>query len=124
VGATILSVPMALFPLAPSVPAFAVMLGIFLLCGTIAGLIVSTAIAVLLPNELRGICIGLFIAVGGTIAFGLAPLLITVVSTLLGGEAHLGMALAIVGAVTAALASIAFPWAMRHAPKDSLSEPI
>lgn len=124
VAATILSVPMALFPVAPGVPAFAIMLGLFLLCGTVAGLIVSTSIAVLLPNELRGLCIGLFIAVGGTIAFGLAPLLITLVSTLLGGEAQLGMALAIVGVVTTVLASIAFPMAMRHAPRDSVSEPV
>lgn len=123
VAATILSVPMALFPLAPNSAIFAIMLGIFLLCGTVAGLIVSTSIAVLLPNELRGLCIGLFIAVGGTIAFGLAPLLITFVSTLLGGEAQLGLSLAIVGAITTMLASIAFPMAMRHAPRDSISEP-
>lgn len=124
VAATILSVPMALFPIAPSVPAFAIMLGIFLLCGTVAGLIVSTTIAVLLPNELRGICIGLFIAVAGTIAFGLAPLLITFVSHLLGGEAQLGLSLAVVGAITTTFASIAFPLAMRHAPKDSTSQPV
>ncbi|ATE64537.1 MFS transporter [Rhizorhabdus dicambivorans] len=123
VGATILSVPLALFPLAPDEPSFAIMLGLFLFCGTAAGLIVSTAIAVLLPNELRGLCIGLFIAMAGIIGFGLAPVLITVVSGLLGGEAQLGTALAIVGVATTALASIAFPLAMRHAPQDSTSKP-
>lgn len=124
VAVTVLSVPMALFPVAPSVPAFAVMLGIFLFCGTMAGLIVSTAIAVLLPNELRGFCIGLFIAMAGIIGFGVAPTLITFVSTLLGGEAQLGLALAIVGVTTSGLAAIAFPWAMRHAPLAASAQPV
>lgn len=121
VVATLFSVPMALFPLAPSVPAFAAMLGLFLFCGTMAGLIVSTAIAVLLPNELRGVSIGLFIALAGIIGFGVAPVLITFVSGLLGGEAHLGTALAMVGVVVTVLAAAAFPLAMRHAPKDATS---
>lgn len=122
IAATILSVPMALFPLAPSVPTFALMLGIFLFCGTAAGLIVSVTIAVLLPNELRGFCIGLFVALAGVLGFGVAPPLITLVSSLLGGESHLGTALAIVGVVTTAIAALAFPLAMRHAPKDSTSK--
>ncbi|KKC23847.1 MFS transporter [Sphingomonas sp. SRS2] len=122
IAATILSVPMALFPLAPSVPLFATMLGIFLFCGTAAGLIVSVTIAVLLPNELRGFCIGLFVALAGIIGFGVAPTLITLVSGLLGGESHLGMALALVGVVTTVLAAFAFPVAMRHAPQDSTSK--
>lgn len=121
IAATMLSVPAALFPLAPSVTSFAAMLGIFLFCGTAAGLIVSVTIAVLLPNELRGFCIGLFVALAGVIGFGVAPTLITLVSGLLGGEAHLGTALAIVGVATTALASLAFPLAMRHAPRDSTS---
>jgi MFS family permease len=124
IAATALSVPAALFPLAPSVPMFALMLGIFLFCGTAAGLIVSVTIAVLLPNELRGFCIGLFVALAGVLGFGIAPPLITLVSGLLGGEAHLGTALAIVGVVITALASIAFPLAMRHAPKDSTSKAV
>lgn len=121
IAATILSVPMSLFPLAPSVPSFALMLGLFLFCGTAAGLIVSVSIAVLLPNELRGFCIGLFVALAGVLGFGVAPPLITLVSGLLGGESHLGTALALVGAVITAIASLAFPLAMRHAPRDSTS---
>lgn len=121
VGATALSVPMALFPLAPSVPLFATMLGLFLFCGTAAGLIVSVSITVLLPNEVRGFCIGLFFALAGILGFGVAPTLVTLVSGLLGGESQLGMALALVGVATTALATVAFPIAMRHAPRDSTS---
>jgi hypothetical protein len=76
---------------------------------------------VLLPNELRGVSIGLFIALAGIIGFGVAPVLITFVSGLLGGEAHLGTALAMVGVVVTVLAAAAFPLAMRHAPKDATS---
>ena len=65
--------------------------------GTITGLITSVALTVLLPNELRGLSIGAFIAIAGLIGFGIAPSLVTMVSTLLGGEAMLREALAIVG---------------------------
>lgn len=121
IAATTLSVPMSLFPLAPDVPSFALMLGLFLFCGTAAGLIVGVTITVLLPNELRGFCIGLFVALAGVLGFGVAPPLITLVSGLLGGESHLGTALAIVGVVITAIAALAFPLAMRHAPRDSTS---
>ena len=60
-------------------------------------------------------------ALAGVLGFGVAPPLITLVSGLLGGESHLGTALAIVGVVITAIASLAFPLAMRHAPRDSTS---
>ena len=118
-----LAIPAALFPIAPDTTIFAVALFFFLLCGTIAGLIVSATLATLLPNELRGLCLGLFIAIAGVISFGVAPTLITIVSALLGGEAHLAMALALVGVVVSALAFIAFPFAMRHAPASATAKP-
>jgi hypothetical protein len=43
------------------------------MCGAVTGLVVSVALTVLMPNELRGLCIGAFIAIAGLIGFGLAP---------------------------------------------------
>ena len=47
-----------------------------MLCGTVTGLVTSVALTVLLPNELRGLCIGAFIAIAGLIGFGVAPSLV------------------------------------------------
>lgn len=114
--AAVAGAPAALFPVVGSVPAFAALLGVLTLCGTVTGLVTSVALTVLLPNEVRGVAIGLFIAVAGVIGFGVAPTLVAAASSLLGGEAHLAPALAIVGLTTSLLAILAFWQAVRQAP--------
>ncbi|MGH6747595.1 MFS transporter [Novosphingobium sp.] len=117
-------VPAALFPIAPSVPLFAAAVGLLMFCGTVTGLITSVALTVLIPNELRGLSIGAFIALAGLVGFGVAPSLVAWVSGLLGGEAHLGQGLAIVGAIVGAVSVLAFLQAMRRAPLSATLEPI
>jgi MFS family permease len=119
-----IGIPAALYPVAPTVPLFGVALGLMILCGTITGLCTSVALTVFMPNEVRGLCIGAFIAIAGLIGFGIAPTLVTWVSTLLGGESHLGQGLAIVGVIVSAISLAAFFVAMRRAPLDAVHEPI
>jgi MFS family permease len=119
IGAVIasgLSVPFALFAVAPNVLTFGILLFGLLLGGTITGLVTATAIAVLLPNELRGLCVGSFIAIAGLIAFGLSPTLVTALSSWLGGEGQLNMALALVGITVSALGFASFLLAFFRAP--------
>jgi MFS family permease len=116
VAAAILAIPAALFPIAGSTTLFAVALGALVLCGTVTGLITSVALTVYIPNELRGLCIGAFIAIAGLIGFGAAPSLVTAVSSLLGGEQHLAAALAGVGVAVSIVSLVAFVVAMRNAP--------
>jgi MFS family permease len=119
VGAVIaaaIGVPAALFSISPTVPIFAVAFGTLALCGTITGLITSVALTVLIPNELRGLCIGAFIAIAGLIGFGLAPSLVAGVSTALGGERHIGEAQALVGVTVSLFSLLGFFVAMRRAP--------
>ena len=116
VGAVV-ALPAALFPLAPDVPLFGAALFVLLLGGTMTGLVTATALAVLLPNELRGLAVGSFIAIGGLIAFGAAPTLVAAVSSLLGGEEHLAQSLSIVGFGVSALGCAGFFIAMRTSPK-------
>jgi MFS family permease len=111
-----LSIPFALFPVTPNIASFAFLLFGLLLGGTITGLVTATAIAVLLPNELRGLCVGSFIAIAGLIAFGLSPTLVTTLSAWLGGEGQLDAALALVGLVVSVLGFVSFLIAMRRAP--------
>ena len=119
IAAAAVGVPSALFPVMPSVTGFAVALGALMLAGTVTGLITSVALTVLLPNELRGLSIGAFIAIAGLIGFGIAPALVTEVSGWLGGEAHLAPALAGVGVVVGVVSVIAFALSMRAAPVDA-----
>lgn len=122
--AAAIGIPAALFPIGPTVTWFAIAFGALSLCGAITGLVTSVALTVLIPNELRGLCIGAFIAFAGLIGFGIAPSLVTAISSLLGGESHLGPALAIVGTATGALSVIGFFLAMRRAPLRAIDEPI
>ena len=127
VGAVVaagVAVPAALFPIMPGTAGFGTALGVLLFGGTITGLVTATAIAVLLPNELRGLCIGAFIAFGGLIAFGLSPVLVTGTSRWLGGEGQLGNALALVGLIVSIMAVTGFFVAMRHAPASVRDEPV
>ena len=114
--AAAVGVPAALFPIMPSVPLFGVAVGLLVTCGAVTGVVTSVALTVLIPNELRGLCIGAFIAIAGLIGYGLAPTLVAAASGMLGGEAHLAQGLAIVGVVTSAISVIAFTVAMRRAP--------
>ncbi|KQN06326.1 MFS transporter [Sphingomonas sp. Leaf230] len=114
--AAAVGVPAALFPIMPSVPLFGVAVGLLVTCGAVTGVVTSVALTVLIPNELRGLCIGAFIAIAGLIGYGLAPTLVAAASGVLGGEAHLAQGLAIVGVVTSAISVVAFTIAMRRAP--------
>lgn len=119
-----LGIPAALFPIMPGIPALACALFLLVACGAITGLVISVALTVLIPNELRGLCISAFIAIAGLIGYGLAPWLVTWVCGLLGGESHLAMGLAIVGVVVSTLSFLAFVLAMRRAPMSPLGEPV
>ena len=109
-------VPAALFPVMGDVNGFRIAIGLLVLCGSITGLVTSVALTVLIPNELRGLCIGAFIAIAGLIGFGIAPSLVTWVSGALGGEQHLATALAIVGVTVSAISVLCFLRAMQRAP--------
>jgi MFS family permease len=123
-AAAAIGVPAALFPIMPGITGFAALMGLLVLCGTVTGLITSVALTVLLPNELRGLAIGAFIAFAGLIGFGVAPSLVTAVSGLLGGERHLAVSLAAVGVAVSLVSVWGFVAAMRHAPRDALDDPI
>lgn len=116
VVASAIGVPAALFPIVTGVPAFAFVLFLLLMAGAMTGLITATAIAVLVPNEERGVCLGAFMILGSLIGLGLSPMLVSLGSQALGGETHLAPALAIVGVTTGLVSLAGFVLAMINAP--------
>ncbi|MBX3431143.1 MAG: MFS transporter [Hyphomonadaceae bacterium] len=117
VVAAILSIPGAFFPLMPDAAGFAWMLLLLLTCGAVTGLVTAAAIAVLVPNEIRGVCLGAFIVIGAIIGFGVAPTLVTLIADVVGGRQSLPTGLALTGAGTSALAAIGFIGALVRARK-------
>jgi len=117
--AAVLAIPGALFPVAPGVPAFAWLLALFLTCGAVTGLVTATAIAVLVPNEIRGVCLGAFIVLGALVGFGIAPTMVTLVSKALGGESQLRyglVATTLATSIAGAVGFLAAARASRRAP--------
>ena len=106
--ASALAIPGALFAVAPSVPMFALLLSLLLLCGAAAGLVTAAAITVVTPNELRGVCLGAFVVLGALVGLGLAPTLVAWVGASLGGAGRLGPAMSAVALPIAVVSAIAF----------------
>lgn len=117
--AAFLSIPGAFYPMMPDTTGFAWVLALFLACGAITGLVTATSIAVLVPNELRGVCLAAFMVVASIIGLGIAPTLVTLVSDAFGGESAIRYGLTITGAATSIAAAIGFSAAMLHAARRS-----
>lgn len=113
VVAASLSVPAALFPLMPTAGGFYWAIALFLICGTATGLITAAALAVLVPNDYRGVCLGAFIVVGAVVGFGIAPTLVTLISDVLGGESHIRTALCATSILTSFASAVGFALALR-----------
>ncbi len=116
VVAAAIGIPGALFPIMPGVAGFAALLGLLLVSGGAINLIASTAVAVLIPNDERGICIAAFGIVNSLFGLGIAPTLVTFGSWALGGAQHLAMSLAMIDVLTCILSLVGYTLAMRNAP--------
>lgn|GEM_PF-3805154 len=79
--------------------------------------VTATAIAVLVPNEERGTCLGAFMILGTPIGMGVSPILVSLGSQVLGGEAQLALSLAIVGVGVGIISLAGLLIAMLNAPK-------
>lgn len=115
--AGVIAIPASLYPMMPTTALFGVAFTALMVCGTISGLITATAIAVLVPNEERGLCLGAFMILGALIGIGLAPTVVTLASDAMGGEGQLALALTIVSVVIGFLSLAGFWLAMRNAPR-------
>lgn len=119
----LLSLPAALFPLMADANVAGLMLGIFLTLGfTIAAAALALTLIVI-PGELRGLNLGISLIVGSLFFVGLAPLAVSGLSGMLGGEAMIGMALAIVCVTMSLLNAVVLLAARRYFPRLSDNDP-
>ncbi|VXB65972.1 MFS transporter [Brevundimonas sp. G8] len=114
--ATALSIPASLYPVMPTVSGFAWVLFFLLIGGSIVGLVNNAAIAVLIPNEERALCLAALKIVGTIVGGPIAAVIIGWVSSVISGPGSLGVALAWLGVLTGIISLIGFWIAMANAP--------
>lgn len=106
--------PLSLFALAPTVP----LLGTLLAANIFAGAGIATlgviAITLNFPNEIRGLALGSNVLCSTLFGTATAPAAIALLSQAMGGEAMLGLAIAMLCTPAALLSALCFLVAMRY----------
>lgn len=103
-----LGVPAGLFASMPGVMVTSVMLTISMTLIIAVATMGMTLFTIVIPNELRGLCMAVLTAVILLFALAVAPFAVTVLSDFLGGLTTLSRALSIVCVAAAVLAATAF----------------
>ncbi len=91
-----LSLPAGLFAVTPGVIAGSVLLLLFVAATSAICVVGTTLSTVVIPAHLRGLCLAILFAAGAIFGVGLAPMVVSVLSKVLGGPTMIGTALAAV----------------------------
>jgi MFS family permease len=111
-----LSVPAALFALASNAQWAAVMIALFITLGFTISAAALALTLIVIPGELRALNVGISLIVGSVFFIGLAPLAVSGLSSLLGGESSLPQALAIVCVSASLLNAVVLASVARYFP--------
>jgi MFS family permease len=116
----ILSAPAGLFAFVPGVAAASVLLVVALtiaLAVAVMGMILFT---IVIPNEVRGLCVSVLIATNLLFAFAVGPVSVSLLAGAFGGAAVIGKALSVVCVTTSVLAAATFAFGTRYFPRVAL----
>jgi predicted MFS family arabinose efflux permease len=120
---TILSfvaIPTGAFALAGSPLALNASFFLFMLLGSAVIVTGTTLFTIVIPNELRGVCLGMLSAAFLLLGFGIAPPMVSLLSGAMGGTARIGDALATVCVCTCLCGTSAF-WIGSRRPMRALA---
>jgi MFS family permease len=109
-----LNVPAALFAVTPGVGLTAAVLVIFMTLIAASVVMATTLFTTIVPNELRGLCVSVSVAVNVLFAIGIAPPIVSALSGAIGGPAMIGKSLSLVCLCTSLLAAAAFSLGRRY----------
>lgn len=115
IAAAVLTAPLSMFGVAPTVLIFGFLLAGSMLVGAFNATVGVIAITLNVPNEIRGLALGANVFVSAVFGAATAPTAIALLSTALGGEAKIGLAIAGVCVPGAILSAVFFGIAMRGA---------
>lgn len=114
-GLALLQIPAGFFGVANELIAVVLLLALLSTLSNMKGIICATISTVVIPNHLRGLCFGLQNAVA-SIFVSLSPVLVSLLSTSIGGPAHIGGALAVVSFITSVLGITTFLFGRGYFP--------
>lgn len=119
----LLSVPTGLFAAVPGIGSAAILL-VLLMTFVVAIIVAGAALfSIVIPNELRGFCMTLLATVEVFFGIGLAPVMVSGLSSALGGPTMLGEALTLVCVAASLLAAMTFLFGARYFPQRSFLNP-
>lgn len=113
---SLLSAPAGLFAILPQVTSTSVVLVIFMTLISAICVMGTTLFTIVIPGELRGLCMGLFTAATVLFNVGLAPVMVSALSGPLGGMPMIGTSLALVCIITCLAGAAAFAAGLRSLP--------
>lgn len=119
-GLALLGAPAGLFAVIPSVSPAS---GLLVACITIVGATVAmsaTLFTIVIPNELRGLCLSIMAAANSIIGMACAPLMVSGIAAVLGGPAMIGTSLTLVCTTASVLCALTFLVGRRFIPKELL----
>jgi MFS family permease len=108
------TVPAALFAVTPGVGPAGAVLVLFMTFIAASVVMATTLFTTIVPNELRGLCVSVSVAVNVMFAIGIAPPIVSALSGVIGGPAMIGKALSLVCLCTSLLAAAAFSVGRRY----------
>jgi len=118
-GLALLGVPGVLFPIAPSVTVAAALLVMFVTIVNATMAMGITMFTIVIPNELRGLCLAILSAAISLFGVALGPVAVSLVSGALGGPAMVGQALAWVCITANVLCALSFVVGRRSFPRPA-----
>ncbi len=92
----LLAVPAGLFAVAPGVPVLTMLVVVFTSLLLACAVMGNALLTVVVSNEVRGLCLGIFGAISVIFAFGVAPVLVSRISVIIGGPRMISPAVAVV----------------------------
>jgi len=115
-GLAVLAAPAGTFPILDGALCAGAVLIVFLTICLAIGVLGLALFSIVIPNELRGLCVSLVVAINIMVAIGCAPVLVSMLSTLLGGLSQIGVALAVTCSTSCVLAAGCFVLAKPYLP--------
>jgi hypothetical protein len=112
----LLSVPAALFSIAPSAALAGIGLTLFLTLGFTIATVAMALTTIVTPIQLRELFVAIQFTAGAAFGMGIAPLAVSSLSGTMGGPHMIGEALAVVCAITSALGAVVFGFGRSYFP--------
>jgi MFS family permease len=112
----VLSVPLGLFALLPGSTSAGALFIAFITVATSISVMGTTLLLIVIPNELRGLCMAVLTAACVLIGNGLAPLIVSMLAEMIGGGAMIGTTLSLVCVATGVLSATSFALGRRYLP--------